>query len=45
VFDNTRAVTETGRTPALFSEYSYPLLQFSKEHHFEYPYVAWPGKK
>ena len=44
VFDNTRAVTETGRTPALFSEYSYPLLQFSKEHHFEYPYEAWPGR-
>ena len=46
VFDNARVVTETGRSPALFSEYSYPLLKFSKEHHFEYPYVGWPvGKK
>lgn len=44
VFDNTRVVTETGRTPARFSEYCYALLKFSKEHHFEYPYEAWPVK-
>ena len=43
VFDNTRAVTETGLAPASFSEYSYPLLQFSKEHHFKYPYQGWPS--
>jgi hypothetical protein len=42
VFDNTRVVSETGRAPAPFSDYSYPLLQFSKEHHFTYPYQEWP---
>jgi len=42
VFDNTRVVSETGLVPAPFSEYSYPLLQFSKEHHFQYPYQEWP---
>ncbi|HLA40839.1 MAG TPA: hypothetical protein VJ417_12630, partial [Candidatus Glassbacteria bacterium] len=42
VFDNSRVVSETGRSPARFSEYSYPLLQFSKEHHFTYPYQEWP---
>ncbi len=46
VFDNTRAVTETGLAPAPFSAYSYPLLKFSTEHRFEYPYEPWPaGKK
>jgi nucleoside-diphosphate-sugar epimerase len=42
VFDNTRATTELGRKPALFSEYSFQLLRFSREHNFEYPYRAWP---
>jgi thioester reductase-like protein len=42
VFDNTRVVTELGRAPAPFSQYSYPLLQFSKENHFTYPYREWP---
>ena len=42
VFDNTRVVSELGRTPAPFSQYSYPLLKFSKEHHFTYPYQEWP---
>jgi long-chain acyl-CoA synthetase len=44
VFDNTRVVTETGRAPAPFSEYCYPLLKFGKEHQFEYPYQEWPGR-
>jgi len=42
VFDNTRVVTETGRSPAPFSDYCLPLLKFSKEHHFTYPYREWP---
>ena len=43
VFDNTRVVTELGRKPAPFSEYSYPLLKFSRENRFTYPYQEWPS--
>lgn len=42
VFDNTRVVAEMGRAPAKFSEYSAPLLRFSREHHFSFPYEPWP---
>jgi thioester reductase-like protein len=42
VFDNARVVAELGRTPARFSRYCYPLLRFSREHHFLYPYQPWP---
>lgn len=42
VFDNSRVVAEMGRTPAPFSRYCYPLLRFSHEHHFSYPYRTWP---
>ncbi len=42
VFDNTRAVAEMGRKPVPFSKYSFPLLRFSREHNFEYPYQPWP---
>ena len=42
VFDNARVVSETGRTPPPFSDYCAPLLKFSKEHHFTYPYREWP---
>jgi nucleoside-diphosphate-sugar epimerase len=42
VFDNSRVVSELGRKPAPFSQYSFPLLRFSREHNFEYPYQAWP---
>jgi nucleoside-diphosphate-sugar epimerase len=42
VFDNTRVTTELGRTPAPFSQYSFPLLRFSREHNFAYPYQPWP---
>jgi thioester reductase-like protein len=45
VFDNTRVVSETGHTPAPFSQYSYPLLKFSKEGHFTYPYRDWLGER
>jgi nucleoside-diphosphate-sugar epimerase len=42
VFDNSRATTELGRKPVPFSQYSLPLLQFSREHNFSYPYLPWP---
>ena len=42
VFDNTRVVIELGRRPAPFSQYSFPLLKFSREHDFSYPYQPWP---
>jgi len=42
VFDNRRVVAEMGRRPAPFSQYCYPLLRFSREHNFMYPYVDWP---
>src|SRR6266436_5569410 len=42
VFDNTRVTAELGRKPTPFSEYSFPLLKFTREHDFEYPYQAWP---
>ncbi|MBZ5615380.1 MAG: SDR family oxidoreductase [Acidobacteriia bacterium] len=42
VFDNTRVTRETGCKPTPFSQYSFPLLRFSREHNFEYPYQPWP---
>ena len=44
VFDNTRVTSELGRKPVLFSQYSYPLLKFSRETNFSYPYQAWPAR-
>lgn len=44
VFDNTRVTSELGRKPVPFSQYSYPLLKFSRETNFTYPYQAWPAK-
>jgi thioester reductase-like protein len=43
VFDNTRAVAEMGRKPVPFSEYSFPLLRFSRENHFVYKYRDLPA--
>ncbi|MGO9086341.1 MAG: SDR family oxidoreductase [Candidatus Sulfotelmatobacter sp.] len=43
VFDNTRVTSETGRKPVPFSQYSFPLLKFSRENHFEYKYQPWPA--
>ena len=43
VFDNTRVTSELGRKPVPFSKYSYPLLKFSRENHFEYKYKPWPA--
>jgi thioester reductase-like protein len=44
VFDNTRVTSELGRKPVPFSQYSYPLLKFSRETDFSYPYQGWPTK-
>jgi thioester reductase-like protein len=44
VFENRRVVEELGRKPTAFSEYSYPLLQYSRENHFKYKYQPWPLK-
>jgi nucleoside-diphosphate-sugar epimerase len=44
VFDNTRVTTELNRKPAPFSQYSFPLLNFSRSTNFTYPYQDWPAK-
>ena len=43
VFDNTRVTTELGRKPVPFSQYSFPLLRFSRQNNFTYPYQDWPA--
>jgi thioester reductase-like protein len=43
VFDNTRVTAELGRKPMPFSQYSYPLLKFSRESNFHYKYQEWPA--
>ena len=43
VFDNTRVTSELGRSPVPFSQFSYSLLKFSREHNFTYPYKPWPA--
>jgi thioester reductase-like protein len=43
VFDNSRVVAEMGGVPAPFSKYCFPLLKFSRENHFHYPYKEWPA--
>ncbi|HEY1679459.1 MAG TPA: SDR family oxidoreductase [Candidatus Sulfotelmatobacter sp.] len=45
VFDNTRATSELGRRPVPFSQYSFPLLKFSRENNFEYNYQPWPAAR
>jgi len=42
VFDNTRVTSELGRKPVPFSQYSFPLLKFSRESNFAYPFQGWP---
>jgi len=44
VFDNTRVTSELGRKPVPFSQYSFPLLKFSRQTNFTYPYHDWPAK-
>jgi thioester reductase-like protein len=43
VFDNTRVVSEMGAKPAPFSQYCFPLLRFSRQAKFSYPYLPWPA--
>ena len=43
VFDNTRVTSELGSKPIPFSQYSYPLLKFSRENNFTYHYQEWPA--
>jgi len=43
VFDNTRVTSELGRKPVPFSQYSYPLLTFSRDNQFRYDYAPWPA--
>jgi hypothetical protein len=45
VFDNSRVTSELGRKPVPFSQYSFPLLQFSREHNFQYDYAPWPAAR
>jgi thioester reductase-like protein len=45
VFDNTRVTSELGRRPAPFSQYSFPLLKFSRDNNFEYQYQPWPAAR
>lgn len=42
VFDNVRVMKELGRKPEPFSSYCFPLLKFSRENDFSYPYKPWP---
>src|SRR5579864_3678682 len=42
VFDNARVTAELGRKPVPFSQYSFPLLQFSRANNFTYTYKPWP---
>jgi thioester reductase-like protein len=44
VFDNGRVVAEMGRRPVPFSQYSYPLLRFSRENDFTYHCREWPAR-
>jgi nucleoside-diphosphate-sugar epimerase len=43
VFDNTRVTSELGKKPVPFSQYSYPLLKFSRESNFSYKFQEWPA--
>jgi long-chain acyl-CoA synthetase len=43
VFDNTRVTTELNRKPVPFSQYSFPLLKFSRESNFSYQFQDWPA--
>jgi thioester reductase-like protein len=43
VFDNSRVVGEMSRAPESFSRYCYPLMRFSRDCRFSYPYREWPA--
>ncbi|MGH9728470.1 MAG: hypothetical protein ACRD4V_07750, partial [Candidatus Acidiferrales bacterium] len=42
VFDNSRIVAEMGQKPVAFSQYCFPLLKFTRDNRFTYPYQDWP---
>jgi thioester reductase-like protein len=44
VFDNSRVTSELGHKPVPFSQYSFPLLKFSREGNFTYRYQDWPAR-
>ena len=44
VFDNSRVTSELQSKPVPFSQYSYPLLKFSRQYNFTYPYQPWPQR-
>jgi len=45
VFENSRVVAELGgETPAKFSSYAFPLLEFSRKNRFKYPAKPWPAE-
>lgn len=44
VFDNSRVVSALKETPAKFSDYAYPLLEFSRKNKFKYPARPWPAE-
>ena len=44
VFENSRVVAEMRAKPAPFSQYCFPLLRFSRETKFSYPYREWPAE-
>jgi thioester reductase-like protein len=45
VFDNSRVTSELSRKPVPFSQYSYPLLTFSRDNQFHYDYAPWPAAR
>jgi hypothetical protein len=42
LFDNSRVVSELNESPAKFSTYAYPLLEFSRKNKFRFPAQPWP---
>jgi thioester reductase-like protein len=42
VFDNKRVVHETGKSPAPFTDYCFPLYRFAVGNKFTFPYQEWP---
>ena len=43
VFDNQRVAEALGRKPMAFTDYCHPLLAWSLEHKFQYPYREYPA--
>ncbi|HVN77589.1 MAG TPA: SDR family oxidoreductase, partial [Terriglobia bacterium] len=42
IFDNRRVIQETGKRPAPFTDYCFPLFRFAMENKFSFPYQDWP---